>query len=226
MMSTRSGLVTTPVNDRIYLSWTYFDTWGSSNPNDSSCIYLSWTEDAGATWVDPVRISDEKGNAQGGSYSMHGSYPTTGPSGEVYIAWWSPDGLMFDRSLDQGVTWLPVWMRMDDGFISLIGTIVNPQIIGYEEVQSSPLAILGNSPNPFDESTFISFKLREPTTVLLLLYDITGKRIATIIDNMEFSIEKHTEKIDANALGLQSGVYFAKLLTKSGTISKRLVFVD
>jgi len=157
---------------------------------------------------------------------MHGSYPTTGPSGEVYIAWWSPDGLMFDRSLDQGVTWLPVWMRMDDGFISLIGTIVNPQIIGYEEVQSSPLAILGNSPNPFDESTFISFKLREPTTVLLLLYDITGKRIATIIDNMEFSIEKHTEKIDANALGLQSGVYFAKLLTKSGTISKRLVFVD
>ncbi len=63
-----------PVNDKIYLSWTYFDEWGSSNPNDSSCIYISWSGDAGESWVDPVRISDRKGNAQGGSYSMHGSY--------------------------------------------------------------------------------------------------------------------------------------------------------
>lgn len=90
-----------PVNDKIYLSWTYFDEWGSSNPNDSSCIYLSWSENGGESWNEPVRISDQKGNAQGGPYSMHGSYPTTGPNGEVYICWWGPDGLMFDRSLDQ-----------------------------------------------------------------------------------------------------------------------------
>ncbi len=31
---------------------------------------------------------------------------TTGPNAEVYICWWGPDGLMFDRSLDQGLTWL------------------------------------------------------------------------------------------------------------------------
>ena len=49
-----------PVNDSIYLSWTYFDTWGSSNPNDSSCIYISWSGDGGQSWADPVRISDEK----------------------------------------------------------------------------------------------------------------------------------------------------------------------
>jgi len=96
-----------PVNDKIYLSWTYFDTWGSTNPNDSSCIYMSWSADAGQSWCNPVRISDEKGNASGGPYSMHGSYPTTGPNGEVYIAWWGPAGLLFDRSLDQGTTWLP-----------------------------------------------------------------------------------------------------------------------
>jgi len=375
-----------PVNDRIYLSWTYFDTWGSSNPNDSSCIYLSWTEDGGQTWVDPVRISDEKGNAQGGNYSMHGSYPATGPNGEVYVTWWGPDGLMFDRSVDMGVSWLPedicitgqhinwiynipgvnlgvsfpviscdrsggphngniyitwadqrngysntdvfvvkssdngitwsdpilinddasnthqffpfltvdqitgkvwlvfydrrnfgnattdvymavsedggesfknfkvsetsftpmssvfyghyialtahndhvlpVWMRMDNGFTSLVGAIVNPLIIGQEDIHASPVTSLENSPNPFMESTFVSFKLKEPSCVSLLLYDVLGKLISTIIDRQEFPVGKHVEKIDAHALGLRSGVYFARLVTRTGEITKRLVFVD
>ncbi|NQV02961.1 MAG: T9SS type A sorting domain-containing protein [Bacteroidia bacterium] len=375
-----------PVNDRIYLSWTYFDTWGSSNPNDSSCIYLSWSGDGGQTWVDPVRISDEKGDAQGGNYSMHGSYPTTGPNGEIYVTWWGPEGLMFDCSLDMGISWLPedicitgqhvnwiygipgvnlavsfpviscdrsggssngniyitwadqrngysntdvfvvkssdngitwsspikvnddgltrhqffpfltvdqgtgkvwlvfydrrnytntttdvymavsgdggetfenfkvsetpftpvstifyghyialtahddhvlpVWMRMDEGFSSLIGAIVNPQIIGTEINYSTPTATLDNSPNPFMESTFISFKLRQSNTVSLILYDVTGKIITTIIDNREFSTGKYVEKIDAVALGLQSGVYFARLLTGQGDVTKRLVLVN
>ena len=375
-----------PVNDRIYLSWTYFDTWGSSNPNDSSCIYISWSGDGGETWVDPVRISDEKGNAQGGNYSMHGSYPATGPNGEVYVAWWGPDGLMFDRSLNMGVTWLPedicitgqhinwiynipgvnlgvsfpviacdrsggphngsiyitwadqrngyndtdvfvvkssdngmnwsdpirvnddppdkhqffpfvsvdqangkvwfvfydrrnygntttdvymavsedggeafenfrvsespftplttvfyghyigltahdnhvlpVWMRMDDGYSSIIGAIVDPLSIGDEALYEAPVATLINSPNPFVESSFISFKLRESAFVTLCLFDITGKLVTTVIDGKEFPIGKHVEKIDAQALGLKPGVYFIRLDTEKGSITRQLICVN
>lgn len=117
-----------PINDRIYLSWTYFDEWGSSNPNDSSCIYLSWTEDGGQNWAAPSRISDQKGNAQGGPYSMHGSYPTTGPNGEVYVCWWGPEGLMFDRSTDMGITWLDEDVRVNNEHVEWTYSIPGVQL--------------------------------------------------------------------------------------------------
>ncbi|MCK7514382.1 MAG: hypothetical protein MZV70_67110 [Desulfobacterales bacterium] len=36
-----------PVTNSIYLTWTYFDEWGSSNPADSSCIFMSRSSDGG-----------------------------------------------------------------------------------------------------------------------------------------------------------------------------------
>ncbi|MCD4698530.1 MAG: hypothetical protein K8S16_20065 [Bacteroidales bacterium] len=53
-----------------------------------------------------IIIGDPLGNAHGGPYSMHGYYPATGPNGEVYVTLWGPEGLMFDQSLDDGITWL------------------------------------------------------------------------------------------------------------------------
>ena len=95
-----------PVTNNLYCSWTRFNTWGSSNPNDSTDIFLSKSTDGGLTWGEQKLISNIGGNATGGFGSVHGSYPATGPNGEVYIAWWSPAGLMFDKSTDEGETWL------------------------------------------------------------------------------------------------------------------------
>ena len=75
-----------PVNNNLYTSWTRFNTWGSSNPNDSTDIFLSKSTDGGLTWGEQKLISNIGGNATGGFGSVHGSYPTTGPNGEVYIA--------------------------------------------------------------------------------------------------------------------------------------------
>jgi hypothetical protein len=95
-----------PVTNNLYASWTRFNSWGSSNPNDSTDIFLSKSTDGGLTWGGQKLISNIGGNATGGFGSVHGSYPATGPNGEVYVAWWSPSGLMFDKSTDEGETWL------------------------------------------------------------------------------------------------------------------------
>jgi hypothetical protein len=95
-----------PVTNNLYTSWTRFNTWGSSNPSDSTDIFLSKSTNGGQTWGAQKLISNIGGNATGGFGSVHGSYPTTGPNGEVYVAWWSPAGLMFDKSTDEGETWL------------------------------------------------------------------------------------------------------------------------
>jgi len=95
-----------PVHGNLYTSWTRFNTWGSSIPTDSTDIFLAKSTDKGETWGEQKLISNLGGNATGGPGSVHGSYPTTGPNGEVYVAWWSPTGLMFDKSTDEGETWM------------------------------------------------------------------------------------------------------------------------
>jgi hypothetical protein len=101
-----------PVTGNLYVSWTQFNQHGSLDPRDSTIIFLSRSEDRGATWSDKIRISTKGGNSSGGFQSVHGSCPATGPNGEVYVCWWSPDGLMFDKSTDQGRTWLPADLRL------------------------------------------------------------------------------------------------------------------
>ena len=38
--------------------------------------------------------------------TVEGAVPALGPNGEIYVSWAGPDGLVFSKSLDDGVTWL------------------------------------------------------------------------------------------------------------------------
>lgn len=91
-------------HDNVYMSWTEFDDYGSTNPSDSSRILFSRTTDAGVTWSDPVRISDIGGNCIDSDNTVEGAVPAVGPDGEVYVSWAGNYKIYFDRSLDGGVT--------------------------------------------------------------------------------------------------------------------------
>jgi hypothetical protein len=93
-------------NNNIYIAWAQFDEHGSISAQDSSEIQLSRSTDGGMDWSVPVRISKRNGNAMGGNYSAHAPMPSVGFNNEVYVAWMGPEGLMFDRSTDQGQSWL------------------------------------------------------------------------------------------------------------------------
>ena len=89
----------------IYMTWTEFDDYGSSNPNDSSRIRFSKSTDQGETWSDAITISDRSGNCIDDDNTTEGAVPTVGVNGEIYVSWAGPLGLMFDKSLDGGETW-------------------------------------------------------------------------------------------------------------------------
>lgn len=93
-------------NNIIYISWSEFDRQGSKNPVHKSLILLSKSEDGGETWSTPVKVSNKSGDSGGGNGSVHASMPAVGPSGEVFVTWMSPDGLMLNISNDRGNTWL------------------------------------------------------------------------------------------------------------------------
>ncbi|PWT95510.1 MAG: glycosyl hydrolase [Blastocatellia bacterium] len=88
----------------IYLAWTRFDVYGSSNPEHHSQIYFSRSTDKGQTFSMPTRISDTGGDCLDSDNTVEGAVPAVGPNGEVYVVWAGPLGLVFDKSKDGGLT--------------------------------------------------------------------------------------------------------------------------
>ena len=98
--------VVDPANNHIYVTWTQFDTYGSSNPNDSSIIRFSKSTDQGETWSEPKRLNKVAGDCIDSDNTVEGAVPAVGPEGQIYVAWAGPEGIVFDKSLDGGETWL------------------------------------------------------------------------------------------------------------------------
>jgi len=90
--------------DNVYLAWTRFDVYGSSDPEHRSQIYFSRSIDQGQTFTMPIRISDTGGDCLDSDNTVEGAVPSVGPNGEVYVVWAGPLGLVFDKSTDGGLT--------------------------------------------------------------------------------------------------------------------------
>ena len=99
--------VVSPFDNSIHVTWTQFDAYESSLSSDSSHIMYSHSLDAGLTWSAPLRINHQGGNCMDNDTTVEGAVPAIGPSGEVYVVWASLQGLRFQKSLDNGLTWMP-----------------------------------------------------------------------------------------------------------------------
>ncbi len=100
-------------NNTIYLTWTQFDNYGSNAPSDSSTILFSKSTDEGATWSSPLRINKLAGDCVDKDSTVEGAVPAIGPNGEIYVSWAGPNGIVFNRSEDEGATWLSQEILVD-----------------------------------------------------------------------------------------------------------------
>jgi L-ascorbate metabolism protein UlaG (beta-lactamase superfamily) len=80
-----------------------------------------------------------------------------------------------------------------------------------------------NYPNPFNPSTTISFALPVQSRVLLKIYDIAGREVATLVNNEVMPAGSYTKQW--NAERIPSGVYFYRLQTESSSETKKLVLL-
>jgi len=148
----KEGIVVNPQTNEIYVTWTQFDVYGSSSPADSSVILFSKSADAGATWSTPVRISKDAGNCVDSDSTMEGAIPMVGPAGEIYVTWAGPNGLMFNKSLDGGATWLP-----HETLITTTPGGWDYNIAGLQRCNGLPQAICDLSPGPNHGTIYINW---------------------------------------------------------------------
>ncbi|GEM_PF-1321582 len=87
-----------------------------------------------------------------------------------------------------------------------------PGSIADEEPKSYEL--YQNYPNPFNPSTTIEFDLPEPAVATLKIYDVLGREVATLFDNLQFDEGNHDVTFEAG--GLSTGVYFYRIILNGG----------
>ncbi len=373
-------------NNTIYVTWTQFDEYGSSNPDDKSDILFSRSYDGGDTWSNALRINEVSGDCIDDDNTVEGAVPAVGPNGEIYVAWAGPEGLVFDRSPDQGDTWLdedifigpfpggwaydipgisrcnglpvtkcdlsggphhgtiyvnwtdqrngtddtdvwmckstdggdtwsdavrvnddppgkqqfftwmdvdqvtgylyfvfydrrnyndnntdvymavsrdggesfinfkvsespflpfsstffgdytnvsahndvvrPIWARLEGSDLSIWTAIVEPGIVGIDEEVPSLFSMEQNYPNPFRESTVISFKLRKPARISLKVYDVYGREVAVIHDKEYTRAGKHTRVFEPGHHSLEPGMYYFALESDTQSMKKKMIFVQ
>ena len=69
-------------------------------------------------------------------------------------------------------------------------------------------ALLQNYPNPFNSGTRLGFRVAERTTVTIDVYDILGRRVASLGQGVTSPGEY---SIPWDASGMASGVYFIRM---------------
>ena len=77
-------------------------------------------------------------------------------------------------------------------------------------------------PNPFNPVTTIAFGLPEAGKVSLVIYDITGREVQSLI-NSHLSLGEHEAVWDAE--GFSSGIYFARLDNGKAQMTQKLLLI-
>jgi hypothetical protein len=79
-----------------------------------------------------------------------------------------------------------------------------------------------NYPNPFNPSTSISYQLPANSFVSLKVFDMLGREVATLVDEVK---NAGTYSTTWNASGFGSGIYFCKMQAGSFSATRKLVLM-
>ncbi len=126
-----------------------------------------------------------------------------------------------------------ITLRLDDEYSNYANRIsdhrpVMGQFLGrYTPVYSdtglpSAHKLLDVYPNPFNASATISFALDEAGRVKLSVYNILGRKVATLYEG---KLETGDHRVIWEAQGFPSGVYFARLETSGRPVTARMLLV-
>ncbi|WP_457651327.1 T9SS type A sorting domain-containing protein [Rhodocaloribacter sp.] len=114
-----------------------------------------------------------------------------------------------------------------DGVSAFLGSAGNaggraPARLAAPAREANAPVLLGNHPEPFNPSTTISFALPEVAYVRLEVFDITGRRVAVLVDG-ERPAGQYAARFDASQLA--SGLYLYRLRAGATVQSKTMMLL-
>jgi len=83
-------------------------------------------------------------------------------------------------------------------------------------------SLLGNYPNPFNPGTTINYQIPEAANVVLKVFDILGREVATLVNERKHAGVYNVQCIMNN---VSSGVYFYTLKAGSFSETKKMLLL-
>jgi hypothetical protein len=80
--------------------------------------------------------------------------------------------------------------------------------------------LYNNYPNPFNPSTKIKFNIPEEAFAKLIIYDLLGKEVKTLVNS---ELKPGTYEVNFDAIHFASGIYFYSLQTNNFKSTKKLL---
>ncbi len=166
-----------------------------------------------------------------------------GADTEVLLDFATVDGLLESAGLAVGESADFVWnVRVSDGndtldvssgfdedLLSFPATYYSLNLergmtVNNEEVSGLPekYDLKQNYPNPFNPSTSISFDLPATSNVILNVYDMLGRKVATLVDK---SMNAGTHNVQFDASQLSSGMYIYRIEAGAFTSIRKMMLI-
>lgn len=205
-----------PTTNAIFATWTQFDTSDvSAGGFGNGDLYMSYSENGGTSWSNPVNMTNSQ---------TPGCFP-----GECDSDHWSSLADEVDENLhvtytnDKDAGGIP----QDEGAATEnpIRYLTFPTpVLGVDDVDNRPVSfsLNQNYPNPFNAKTTISFNLKEAGAVTVDVYDITGAKVATLVDG---NLTAGQHQVSWDAADVASGVYYYKLSTNGVSETRQAVLI-
>ena len=93
---------------------------------------------------------------------------------------------------------------------------------GSSNERQEAVTLVGNFPNPFSEETAIVYQVHRETHVRLAVWDLTGQRVATLVNKPQGSGYK---EVTFQPNNLSSGTYFIRLRAGDRTHTRKMALV-
>jgi len=210
-------------------------------------VYYKRSTDGGSTWGADARLTNNTADSRHPSVASSGSivHIVWDDNRDGY------QQLYYKRSTDGGATWSAdtritntppfsaypsvslsgtavhiVWQDSRDGNLEIYykrDPTGNPAgIINIGSVIPKAFSLSQNYPNPFNPSTKIQFAVPKSSFVKMVVYDISGKEIETLVNQ---NLNAGEFIVDWGASNYSSGVYLYKITAGSFTDTKKMILI-
>ncbi|MEJ2051863.1 MAG: T9SS type A sorting domain-containing protein, partial [Calditrichota bacterium] len=176
-----------------------------SGPNE---ITLNWTDNSA---VEDGYVIERKQSPD----TIYTVLDTLKGSGNEYT----------DTNLEQGLTYTYRVKAYKDSAESDYSNEASLILVGIKEQQNeipTKYSIDQNYPNPFNPTTKIKFALPKSAPTKIIIYDLLGREIQTLINK---ELEAGYHDIDLDASNLTSGIYFYRIQSGEFVSTKKMMLM-
>lgn len=164
-------------------------------------LYYAYSLDAGDTWSENIPLSD--------FFDPHLGWPQQDKMGDYFD--------MYSNETGAHLAWANTFNGEQDVYYGHI----TPQFTGTDELKNkTSISLSQNFPNPFKDQTSIRYYLAEQSSVSLSVFDITGREVAILINEIQ---NAGNYQATFNAARLESGVYYYQLQAGDDIVTKKMM---